>query len=222
MSKEKVREFYVNYHKKKGKYGRKTGGKERVGLLREFIGTGKKVLDLGCRDGNFTKFYMDGNEVIGTDIDDVALEICSRELGIKTYHVDLNDDFPFKDASFDAVVAGEIIEHLMMPEHFIQEIQRILKTNGVFCGTTPNAYRLLTKINYILDRPLCADPSHLHFFSYDSLKNLLLKYFREVDIIPFHGHIIGSNKFGIPVKRNSSITVGKLFSRHFLWKAVKK
>jgi SAM-dependent methyltransferase len=75
MNKQQLRDLYVSYHQEKGKYGRKTGGGERVDIVRNFIGTGKKILDLGCRDGNFTKFYTEGNEVVGADIDDVALDL---------------------------------------------------------------------------------------------------------------------------------------------------
>jgi len=222
MSKETLREFYTSHHKALGKYGRKTGGKERVKLMKEIIGTGKKVLDLGCRDGTFTKFFTEGNEVIGADIDDVALSLCSKDLGITTYNIDLNDDFPFEDSTFDVVVAGAIIEHIMIPEHFVRESCRVLKREGIFCGTVPNACRLKTRWRFLMGKPLCGDPFHLHFFSYDTLKALLKKYFSGVTIIPFHGHIIGSNKFGIPITSNTPLFLGKLFSRHFLWKSIKK
>jgi hypothetical protein len=49
----------------------------------------------------------------------------------------------------------------------------------------------------------------------------LKKYFGIVKIIPCHGHIIGSNKLGIPVTWDSSLAVAKLFSCDFLWKAIK-
>ncbi len=222
MSSNKLREFYINYHKEKNKYGRKTGGEARVKIIKEMVGTGKKILDLGCRDGSFTKFLIDGNEVIGADIDDIALSICSKNLGIKTYHIDLNDDFPFEDTTFDVVFAGEIIEHLVIPENFVKECSRVLKNGGIFCGTTPNAYRLKTRVRFLAGKPLCGDPSHLHFFSFNTLQTLLQKYFGKVEIIPFHGHIIGSYKLGIPVTPNTPLVFGKLFSRHFLWKAVKE
>lgn len=221
LSRKNLRDLYVSYHHEKNKYGRKSGGSDRVQLTNECIGTGKKVLDLGCRDGSLTKFIMDGNDVTGVDIDDIALSMCSENLGIKTMHIDLNDDFPFYDGEFDVVNAGELIEHMVIPQHFVRESRRVLKEGGLFCGTTPNAYRLLTKFEFLLGKPLCGDPTHLHYFSYDTLNSLLKDHFREVKIVPYHGHIIGSHKFGISVKRTSSVIVGKLFSRHFFWQAVK-
>ncbi len=193
----------------------------RVKIIKETVGTSKKILDLGCRDGSFTKFLVDGNEVIGEDIDDIALPICSKNLGIKTYHLDLNDNFPFGDSAFDVVVAGEIIEHIMMPENFVSESCRVLKTGGIFCGTTPNAYRLKTPWRFLTGKSLCGDPSHLHFFSFDMLKYLLQKYFSIVEIIPFKGHIIGSSKLGIPVTHKTPLKLAKLFSKRLIWKAIK-
>jgi hypothetical protein len=49
----------------------------------------------------------------------------------------------------------------------------------------------------------------------------LKKYFDIVEIMPYLGHIIGSNKLGIHVTRFSSLVVARLSSRHFLWKAIK-
>ena len=53
-------------------------------MFREWIvGTGKDVLDLGCRDGALTRAYIDGNEVVGVDVDREALAEAAK-LGIET------------------------------------------------------------------------------------------------------------------------------------------
>ena len=55
------------------------------------------------------------------------------------------------DSSIDLVIAGEVFEHLSSPLHFIKEISRVLKKNGILFLTTPNVcyigniFRLLTK-----------------------------------------------------------------------------
>jgi SAM-dependent methyltransferase len=51
--------------------------------------------------------------------------------------------FPFDDATFDAVVFAEIIEHLLMdPCAALREIKRVLKPGGTLVLTTPNVARL--------------------------------------------------------------------------------
>ena len=130
--------FYIDFHQKKHKYGKI--GDKRANIIQKIIGKGKKVLDLGCRDGSFTENYIDGNEVIGVDVDDVALSLCRERLGIQTFHLDLNESVPFQNESFDVVVAGEIIEHLIFPELFIKEVNRVLR-GGEYSVVQPLMYR---------------------------------------------------------------------------------
>lgn len=49
------------------------------------------------------------------------------------------DVFPYADGSFDLVVAGEIIEHLLYdPLHMLTESRRVLQDGGYLLITTPN------------------------------------------------------------------------------------
>lgn len=53
------------------------------------------------------------------------------------------DRFPFEAGSFDAVVCGEIIEHLPSgPDHMLYECNRVLIEGGLFLLSTPNAVSL--------------------------------------------------------------------------------
>ena len=226
MNKNLFRDFYVEFHKRRDKYGKTTGDRS-VSLIREIIGNGKKVLELGCRDGSLTKHYVEGNEVVGADIDDIALLICEKNLGIQTFHIDLNAPLPFNDSSFDVVVGGEIIEHLIFPELVVKEIHRVLKSRGIFCGSTPNVTRIKNRLQFLSgNTPFFNDTAHLRFFSYSTLKELLERHFPQVVIIPFGGHIIGNKnfgilRFGISVTPNTPLWLGKLFSASLFWKAIK-
>ena len=62
----------------------------------------------------------------------------------------LNDTLPYSDATFDAVVSLEVIEHLENPRHFVREIERILKVNGRCLITTPNQTSLASKLCLLL------------------------------------------------------------------------
>jgi ubiquinone/menaquinone biosynthesis C-methylase UbiE len=55
---------------------------------------------------------------------------------------------PFEDDSFDFIVAGEILEHILISEvdFFLYEIYRVLKHGGVFVLTTPNPNDLKLRI----------------------------------------------------------------------------
>jgi 2-polyprenyl-3-methyl-5-hydroxy-6-metoxy-1,4-benzoquinol methylase len=219
-------EYYKKLHSEKKKYG-KSAGLEIVDVIQGNVGRGNMVLDLGCRDGSLTKHFLKGNEVIGVDIDDVALSICREDLGIKTFHHDLNETLPFDASSFDVVVASEVIEHLMFPEITLREVYRILKNEGVLVGSTPNITRIKNRLQFLFgNTPFFNDTAHLRYFSYTTLNELIGKYFSKVSVIPFGGHIIGSKKtgvlkFGIPVSLNTPLWIGKLFSSNLFFKAKK-
>ena len=51
---------------------------------------------------------------------------------------DLNVPVPGHDASFDVVVAAEVIEHLENPRFMIREIFRLLRPGGTAIVSTPN------------------------------------------------------------------------------------
>jgi SAM-dependent methyltransferase len=57
---------------------------------------------------------------------------------------------PFENEFFDAVFAGEVIEHLFDPDHFLDEVYRVLKHKGILVLTTPNLASLHNRIALLL------------------------------------------------------------------------
>ena len=53
--------------------------KERGDIFSLYIGSGKKVLDIGCRDGALTKYFVPGASVVGADIDELSLDRARKE-----------------------------------------------------------------------------------------------------------------------------------------------
>jgi SAM-dependent methyltransferase len=145
---------------------------ERSPLFRAWIGRGKRVLDLGCRFGALTRAYLDGNEVVGVDIDRRALDEAAK-LGIEPLWADAAKPLPLPDESFDVVVAGELFEHLPVPEWTVAETRRVLRPGGILVGSVPNAYRLKSRLSFLLGRLPDNDPTHLHLFSPADLRGLL-------------------------------------------------
>ena len=161
--------------------------KERGGLLKDHIGTNKEVLDLGCRNGVLTKYFVQNNDVLGVDIDKESLGVANENLKINTLLMDLNGDWKeLGDKRFDVVVLGEVLEHLYFPGVVLEKIRKHLNDNGLLLGSIPNAFSLKNRLRYFLARkketPL-GDPTHINHFSFYELKDLLEKYFNEVEII---------------------------------------
>lgn len=186
MNKETLANILSQYHRKKGRYNFLYAGEERAKLIRNLVGVGKYVLDLGCRDGTLTKYFIRQNKVVGLDMDKQALSICKDKLGIETVWHDVNEKLPFNDFSFDVVVAAELLEHVYYPSFLVKEIRRILKKDGYFIGSIANALYIKNRLNF-LKGDLDIDLFHLHLFSLSSLYYLLNSYFSKYSIFPIAG-----------------------------------
>jgi SAM-dependent methyltransferase len=163
---------YEEHHRERRAEGEFVFVPERIPLFQAAIGHGKRVLDLGCRSGALTRHFLDGNDVVGLDVDRAALAK-AKALGIEPVQANVEDPLPFEDASFDAVVAGELLEHLQFPDALAAEILRVLIPGGVVVGSVPNAYRLQGRLRFLLGRAPEDDPTHLHMFSPAALSELL-------------------------------------------------
>jgi SAM-dependent methyltransferase len=165
-------ERYEEHHRERRDEGDFVFVPERIPLFVEAIGRGRRVLDLGCRSGALTRHFLDGNSVVGLDVDAAALEK-ARALGIEPVQANVEDPLPFDDASFDAVVAGELFEHLRFPDALVAEIERVLRPGGVLVGSVPNAFRVQSRLRFLRGRPPEDDPTHLRMFSPDAIRAIL-------------------------------------------------
>lgn len=177
--------IYRTHHAAKRGEGFVLLGDQRGTFLRAVVGKGKRVVDIGCRDGSLTAYYAQGNDVLGLDIDSHALARAKETLGIKTKVVDLNGDWSVPLHSVDVVVAAEVVEHLYYPEIIFEKAQMILTPQGTFVGTVPNAFSVKNRIRYLFKQkqgtPM-ADPTHINHFTVVELKNLLSRYFIDVEV----------------------------------------
>lgn len=85
---------------------------------------------------------------------------------------------PFREGSFDFIIATEVIEHVRYPYRLLREIRRVLKPTGRVLLSTPNAATLVNRVALSVfglfpdDRTLHdgADVGHIHFFTRRSLR----------------------------------------------------
>ena len=166
------------------------GGGARASAFTELVGgPDLRVLDLGCRSGALTRAYVDGNDVLGIDVDRVALGEAAK-LGIETRWANVEEPLDVEDASFDVVVVGELLEHLQEPARVIAEARRVLRPGGRLVGSVPNAYRLKNRLRFMAGRPPERDPTHLRMFRPDDVR-ALLRDFEDVELRYVVGRFAG-------------------------------
>ena len=199
MSLEQLSERYAQHNRTERGRGFIFAGPERETLVRRYVGgPGRRVLDLGCRDGALTQAYVGGNEVVGVDADREALAEAER-LGIETHWADLDQPLDFPDAGFDVVVAGELLEHLRDPKRLVAEIRRVLRPGGTFVASVPNAYRLKGRLRFLAGRAPESDPTHLQMFSPAAVRALLAAFedsqvhFVAGRLVPLHARLFAND-----------------------------
>lgn len=99
------------------------------------------LLDVGCSEGHITSFlskYVD--RTIGVDIDKKAIVKASKNNKRKNLSFQTIEDeiLPFKNNSFDIVVANHLYEHATNQEKIFKEIQRVLRPSGFCYVGAPN------------------------------------------------------------------------------------
>lgn len=171
---EVLSRLYTGHNAKRGRdfiYG----GPHRINSLQQFIPPSAiRVLDLGCGDGALAAALgLSDREVIGVDIDEVALKSARVKNILSPCAANLRSPLPFRTDSVDLVLAGEVLEHIAFPALLVRKIGRIPRPGGPAVGSVPNAFRLKNRHLFLAGRPFEKDPTHLRQFSYRMLTQLL-------------------------------------------------
>lgn len=109
-----------------------------------------RVLDVGCNTGRGGKALRDVDshlEIFGLDCVQARLDRLPPGV-YKGYVCSYTSDINAPDNSYDVVVAGELIEHLLPAdvESTLREFYRVLRPQGRMLLTTPNPQYIKLKL----------------------------------------------------------------------------
>jgi SAM-dependent methyltransferase len=140
-------------------------------LFFRHFAAGSRVLDAGCGRSLFTEIRPDWPfRIVAADVDFDLLAARKAEFPALRWVVGDAHPLPFRDATFDGLFAGELVEHLPDPEAGVEEFRRVLRPGGTLVLTTPNRLRLANVVDRS-ERPY--SPDHLSELSYDEARALL-------------------------------------------------
>lgn len=94
-----------------------------------------KILDIACGISVFGKTF--GDQVYGIDLNPQAVKFANKN-GIKATLGNIEKKWKFPAKYFDIVICSHIIEHLINPDHLLEESKRVLKDGGLLIIATPN------------------------------------------------------------------------------------
>ncbi len=152
-----------------------------IRYLREHLHTSPgHVLEIGCSEGYFgAALKDDGHTVWGIETNAIAaasaegvLDLVFRD-SIEAFLLDEEH----LERRFDAIIFGDVLEHLLDPARILREVAARLTATGMIITSVPNVAHERVRMMLLEGRWEYAptgimDNTHLHFFTRDSLVDL--------------------------------------------------
>jgi SAM-dependent methyltransferase len=165
---------------------------------------GSAVLDAGCGLGEVLADMPDGYNLFGFDFASSNVEFTKRRLGARA---DVKQgsiyEIPFPDASMDAVLCLEVLEHIEDDARGVRDIARVLKPGGVLIVGVPYTYYWPSYQKLM---------GHFRHYTRDSLSALLRQNGLEpVEVLPNFPNWHPTFTFHYCKLRAQILTVGRLF-----------
>lgn len=141
---------------------------------------GRDVLDVASGEGYGTAILAGvARGITGVDIDPVAVRHADTNYAHANLRFVQGDvlALPLDEASVDAVVSFETLEHVTNHLRFLSEVKRVLRPSGLFIVSTPD--------RAVYSAPgTDPNPHHLLELSESEFRTLLLENFANVHILP--------------------------------------
>ncbi len=179
---------------------------DRTRILLEWIGGGKRVLEVGCSTGYISRLLMERQcDVTGVEIDPAAAEQ-ARSYCREVLVLDLNSPLWVRslgNRTFDVVLLADVLEHLADPWRVLREITGLLDAAGSMVISLPNLVHFVTRAKIALGQFNYAstgtlDHTHLRFFTLKTARELIQS--AGYRITRFHP-AVGGRRLSINVRR---------------------
>ena len=163
---------------------------ERFEAIKGYL-EGKTVLDVGCCGKTI---YEKKPDLVHFKISEVAKSVkgldnrkeCVKRFKEFGYDVTVGDACNFNmNEKYDAIFAGELLEHIPNPGNFLVCAKRHLKRGGKIIITAPNGFYIGNIILILLKRMPDVDKEHVIMFDEFTLRNLLKMHGFETEKVEY-------------------------------------
>jgi 2-polyprenyl-3-methyl-5-hydroxy-6-metoxy-1,4-benzoquinol methylase len=159
-------------------------------------GRGRRLLDVGAADGLLSRHLTaSGWKVTGIEAD-AAMAAAGAAHCERMLVADLNRGVPALDGQFDAIVCGDVLEHLAAPLRALRPLLASLASGGQVVVSVPNVAHLWIRLSLLAGRFDYADRgildrTHLRFFTRRTLDAFMAEaglrvLRRAVTPVPLH------------------------------------
>lgn len=156
-------------------------GNTRRDLIEEVLIGSRSVLEIGCGEG-FTGAVLkkEGRAtwVAGVELDDAAARKAARVLDKIIVGNIEQIDLPFKSGQFDAILLGDVLEHLVDPWYQVGRLTKYLSLDGIIVASLPNVrnWRVILPLlilgKWEYEDYGIMDKTHLRFFTRKEIVSL--------------------------------------------------
>lgn len=147
-------------------------------------GRGRRALDVGAADGYLAeRLTIAGWKVTALERDPMRAALAATRCE-ETLVVDLEGDPPSL-AEYDAIVYGDVVEHLSDPLRVLRDLNRYLAPDGVVVVSVPNVAHVWIRLSLLVGRfdygeRGILDRTHLAFFT----RRTFLAFLRAAGLAP--------------------------------------
>lgn len=201
LSKEDIKRLYTEGYFHGEEYADYTADKKitqrnfekRVNNIKKFINNpeNKSVFEIGCAYGYFLDVARKNfRDVEGIDISDDAVNYAKTKLNLNVTAGDYKE-FTIRK-KVDLICMWDTIEHLQEPDAYIAHAYNHLKPHGKICITTGDIGSKNAQLRGAKWRQI-HPPTHLHYFSADTLAKLLEREGFRVKYVGYPNNLISLN-----------------------------
>jgi len=178
------------------------------------------ILDVGCGGAWVAQHFLPlQKKVVSMDISKTNPIKALQNLPHPNHSAVVADVFkmPFKENTFDIIIASEVIEHVFDPTLFVEKLLEVLKPGGKLILITPYNEKIVYHLCVHCNKPTPAN-AHLHSFNEKNISEYLGTVSGNLTTVAFSNKLLVKVRFYaalyfLPFK--AWLFIDKVFNRLF-------